>query len=250
MLFDGVAQLYDSCRLGYPTELVEHLLTTAGLSDGSAILEVGCGTGQLTDQLARRHYDVTAIDIGPAMLAGARRRVGAGVRFRLSSFEQLTSADDSFDLVVSAAAFHWIDPEVRFDKAARLLRPRGWLAVLGCAERYDDPFGAALLDLWVARSDDRGAWLPEPGSTDADAFAASGLFEKSVVVSRAERLALPIEVVIGLENTRATSLSWPAEVTRRFTEELRRRLSSCVEVPLTRETSLTMARIRSRTQSP
>lgn len=52
------------------------------------------------------------------------------------------------------------------------------------------------------------------------------------------------DAVLGLENTRATPLSWPADARRAFTEELRAQLGSAAEVPLTRHTSLTMARIR------
>ncbi|MDA8322886.1 MAG: methyltransferase domain-containing protein [Actinomycetota bacterium] len=44
--------------------------------------------------------------------------------------------DASFDLVISSAAFHWIEPDVAFSKSARLLRLGGWLALLGAEERY------------------------------------------------------------------------------------------------------------------
>ena len=54
-------------------------------------------------------------------------------------------------------------------------------------------------------------------------------------------MRLPVEVVIGVENTRATSLSWGEDGRRRFTEELRRHLRSRSDVGLTQETSLTMA---------
>jgi ubiquinone/menaquinone biosynthesis C-methylase UbiE len=125
-LFDGVAQLYDATRPGYPAEIVEFLAATAGAGTGSAMLEVGCGTGQLTRDLARLGFDLTAIDIGPAMVAMARRALAdAPVSFRTCSFEDFAAADWSFDLIVSATAFHWIDPEVRFSKSARLLRPGG-----------------------------------------------------------------------------------------------------------------------------
>jgi ubiquinone/menaquinone biosynthesis C-methylase UbiE len=74
-LFDGVAQLYDDSRLGYPDEIVEFAVATAGVGPGSDVLEVGCGTGQLTQGLARFGFRLTAIDIGPSMIAAARRRL-------------------------------------------------------------------------------------------------------------------------------------------------------------------------------
>ncbi len=133
-LFDAVAQLYGATRPGYPAGIVEFLAATAGVGPGSSVLEVGCGTGQLTADLARYGFNLTAIDIGPAMIATAREALAdAAVLFRACSFEDFAAADSSFDLIVSATAFHWIDPEVRFSKSARLLRPGGWLALLEVA---------------------------------------------------------------------------------------------------------------------
>ena len=86
---------------------MEFVAATAGLGPGAAVLEVGCGTGQLTERLAGSGFRLTAIDIGPSMVAAAQRRLaGAGVSFQVTSFEDLAAADASFDLVISSAAFH------------------------------------------------------------------------------------------------------------------------------------------------
>jgi hypothetical protein len=61
-----------------------------------------------------------------------------------------------------------------------------------------------------------------------------------------QRLVLSAETVVDVENTRATSLSWPEQARREFTTELRRHLSSQTEVHLTQETSLAMARVITR----
>jgi ubiquinone/menaquinone biosynthesis C-methylase UbiE len=241
-LFDGVAELYDTSRRGYPDGLVEFMVATAGLGEGGRALEVGCGTGQLTGQLARRGCDVTAIDIGPSMVAGARRRLGrASVRFAVVSFEDFEGDDGSFDLVVSATAFHWVDPEVKFDKTARLLRPGGWLALLATGERYDDPFGTALLEMWVARSDDGGAWVKQKKLADTRIITSTGLFGQPLEKTHAERITLPAEVVIGVESTRATFLSWDPDTRRSFTEQMRRHLDGLPSVNLTQQTTLTIA---------
>jgi 2-polyprenyl-3-methyl-5-hydroxy-6-metoxy-1,4-benzoquinol methylase len=240
-LFDGVAQLYAASRRGYPAELVDFVVTTAGLAADSAVLEVGCGPGQLTEHLARYGFNVTAIDIGPSMVAAARRRLaGSAVSFQVTSFEDFTAAEASFDLICSGTAFHWVDPEVKFSKPARLLRPGGWLALLATEERFDDPLGAALSRMWAARSDDTRA---RTRPAEAEIIADSGWFDEPVERTHAQRMVLPTETVIGVENTRAIVLSWPEDVRQSFTDELRHYLRSHTEVPLTQLTSLTMARV-------
>jgi ubiquinone/menaquinone biosynthesis C-methylase UbiE len=246
-LFDSVAQLYDASRLGYPGAIVELAVATAGLGVGSAVLEVGCGTGQLTQRLACFGFRLTAIDLGPSMIDAARRRLaGSAVLTEVASFEDFAGPDASFDLIVSGTAFHWVDPEVRFRKPARLLRPGGWLALLETGERYDDPFGAALRGMWAARSDDGGARLRGPHFADTEIIAGTGLFETPVHQAPTQRIVRSAEAVVGVEDTGATSLSWPDDIRREFTEELRHHLRSQAEVRLTQETCLTMARILPR----
>jgi ubiquinone/menaquinone biosynthesis C-methylase UbiE len=237
-LFDRVARLYQDSRPGYPGHMVQFVVDTAGLDSASTVLEIGCGTGQLTESLARFGFGLTAIDIGASLVAEARGHVDA-VSFQVSFFEDLEADDASFDLIISAAAFHWIDPEVRFAKSARLLRPGGWLALLDIDERYDDPFGAALDSMWAARNDTGGAWVKR--APDAEVIAATGLFGEPVSRTDTQRATRPADVVIGVENTRATSLSWPEATRLRFTREMRDSLGSATEAHLTLRTVVTMA---------
>ena len=162
LLFDGVAGLYDATRRGYPAEIVSTIFSTAAIGPGAAVLEIGCGTGQFTRQLAGRALDVTAIDIGAAMVAAARRNVAdPGARFQVCSFEDFTGSGP-FDLIVSATAFHWIDPAIGLAKAARLLRPGGWLALLATGERYPEPLRTQLRDLWMKYSHQNASWAGQP----------------------------------------------------------------------------------------
>jgi ubiquinone/menaquinone biosynthesis C-methylase UbiE len=242
-LFDGVADRYQRARPGYPAHIADFIGATAGIGPGAAVLEVGCGTGQLTERLAYSSFRLTAIDPGPSMVAAARRRLAdAGVRFEVTSFEELNAPEGSFDLVISGTAFHWIDPGVAFAKPARLLRPGGWLALADTHEHYDDPLGAALDDLWVTHGDTGGAWERRP--SDPAVIAASGLFGPAACLDDRQRAILPAAGVVALESTRAAFLTWPPETRRRFTEDLRALLEPAPQVDLTRHTSVTMAQAR------
>jgi 2-polyprenyl-3-methyl-5-hydroxy-6-metoxy-1,4-benzoquinol methylase len=131
------------------------------------VLEIGCGTGQLTRQLAGRAFDLTAIDIGAAMVRTARSNVAdTTARFQVCSFEDFADTGP-FDLIVSATAFHWIDPGVGLAKAARLLRPMGWLALLTTGERYPEPLQSRLRELWVRHSRQSGEWADQPAWLEA-----------------------------------------------------------------------------------
>jgi len=79
-LFDGAARLYQATRPGYPRELAGFVAATAGAGAGTPVLEVGCGTGQLTERLMPFGFALTAIDIGASMIEVARERVaGDGI---------------------------------------------------------------------------------------------------------------------------------------------------------------------------
>ena len=131
-VFDAVAEAYDRERPSYPDELVDAACSLAALGAGSRVLEVGCGTGKLTEALVARGLAVDAVDPGANMIAFARKRVRDAdtVEFHLGRFEELALPEQVFDAVFSAAAFHWIDPKVGWAKAARCLRPGGTLALI------------------------------------------------------------------------------------------------------------------------
>lgn len=249
-LFGAIADRYQDSRPGYTDSVLAFIAATARLGAGSPVLEVGCGTGQLTQPLAALGVNLTAIDIAPSMVAAARRQLAASavgfpaVEFQVTSFEGFATGDCGrsgahFDLIISGAAFHWIDPEVRFGKAARLLRPGGWLALAGSQDRYDDPVGAGLAALWAARDDSGGAWLN--AVPERQAIAATGLFAEAVGRRETQRLTLPAGTVLDVERTRATYLSWPEGTRREFTAELAKLLRPHPEISLTRWTTVTMA---------
>lgn len=247
ILFDTVAPLYQAWRQGYPKEVVKWMAETAGLGEGSAVLEVGCGTGQLTAVLAQHPFAVTAIDISAAMIEVARQLVcSPDVAFVAVPFEEFIAPEGSFDLVVSATAFHWIDPAVFWAKSARLLRTDGWLALADVGETYDDPLRSALQNAWIRHTAAAGAWA-SGHLTVAKQLAASGMFDAAEETSHTERVDLSHDAVLGVEQTRATYLDYDPETRSSFDVDLRKALSGHSTVPTTIGTSVTMARVRRKT---
>lgn len=129
--FDRAAQLYDQVRPGYPEELFEDVVSLSGIPAGGRVLEVGCGTGQATLPFARRGYEILCVEVGENLAAVARNNAAGYPRLevRTGDFEEISLPEEAFDLLVSATAFHWLDPTVAYPKAARSLKPGGSIAL-------------------------------------------------------------------------------------------------------------------------
>jgi ubiquinone/menaquinone biosynthesis C-methylase UbiE len=132
MVFDEIAAEYDRYRPTYPDELVGRACQVAGIGSGDHVLEVGCGSGQLTRSLVARGLHVTALEPGKSLIALARQNLdGAGeVEFVNAQFEDASLPREQFQAVFSASAFHWVDPKVSWQKTADVLAPGGTLALV------------------------------------------------------------------------------------------------------------------------
>jgi ubiquinone/menaquinone biosynthesis C-methylase UbiE len=131
-VFDDVAAEYDRNRPMYPDKLVDQACQIAGIGDGDPVLEIGCGSGQLTRSLAARGLHVTALEPGRNLMALARKNLkGAGaVTFVNARFEDASFPHEHFRAVFSASALHWVDPAVSWRKIADVLVPGGTLALI------------------------------------------------------------------------------------------------------------------------
>jgi ubiquinone/menaquinone biosynthesis C-methylase UbiE len=151
-VFDGLAESYDARRSGYPSELVATAVRLAGLDRGSRVVEVGCGTGKLTEELVACGLRIEAVDPGRNLIELARRRVNDSelVRFHLGRFEDVSLPERRFDAIFAASAFHWVDPSLGWAKAAALLRPGGTFALLQPIGVRDAVNGEVLDELAAA----------------------------------------------------------------------------------------------------
>jgi SAM-dependent methyltransferase len=112
--------------------VVDAVITSSHLHEGSSVLEIGCGTGQLSVPLAQKGVYLLAIELGPHLAAHARRNLERFplAQVEVSSFEDWPLPSQKFDAVVCASAFHWLDPDIRFSKSAKALRPGGFLTIV------------------------------------------------------------------------------------------------------------------------
>ena len=132
-VFNEVPELYDRVRPSYPADLFADLVAVSGIDERSSVLEVGCGTGQATRPLAEHGCQVTAVEPGAGLAEFARQRLAglSNINIEASTFEAWDACDRSFDLLVAASSWHWIDPSIGWRRAHDVLRPGAWMALLG-----------------------------------------------------------------------------------------------------------------------
>jgi ubiquinone/menaquinone biosynthesis C-methylase UbiE len=136
--FARVAEEYERGRPGYPREAIEWLLGGEPLD----VLDLGAGTGKLTEALLDGGHRVIAVEPLEQMRAILTARL-PGASALAGTAEDLPLKDASVDAVTVGAAFHWFDERAALAEIARVLRPPGVLGLLGNA------FDTSLP--WVAR---------------------------------------------------------------------------------------------------
>jgi SAM-dependent methyltransferase len=200
---------YDRARPPYPPFVFTTLVDRCGLERGTAVLEIGAGTGKATAPVLELGADpLVAVEPNAALAAYLAERTAAAparVDIRVEPFETVEVPSASFDLAMAATSFHWIDPDVGLAKVARSLRPGGWWAawwnLYGDPDR-DDPFHLATQDLLAA--------VP-PSISDAP--------ERPWYALDAERRSAELEAA-GFEAPRQEVVRWVATFTTEAIVEL------------------------------
>lgn len=133
---------YDRARLAYPKRVYEILTTHCGLHPGSAVFEIGPGTGIATRELLRLGADpIILIERDRRLARFLRTRWGDRddrVQIAVAPFERVVLPSHGFDLGVAATSFHWLPERLALRKIARLLKPGGWWAAWN--NHYRDPY--------------------------------------------------------------------------------------------------------------
>lgn len=130
-VFKDVISDYEIARPGYPDELFNDIVQFSMLKNDANILEIGSGPGQATDFFVRNNYPITGLEIEEKQVHYLLEKYSEYNNFKsiCSSFEDYECKEESYDLICSATAFHWIRPEVGYPKAYNLLKEDGAIAV-------------------------------------------------------------------------------------------------------------------------
>ena len=149
--FDAIAVDYDRYRPRYPERLFDEIIEKGQLSQGARAIEIGAGTGIATTPLVDRGLIVTGLEPGPGMAALARAKLENRARVEVSRFEDWKPTE-SIQLVCAFNAWHWIQPDVGIDLAAKMLPLGGALAIVwtNVISWGEEPFESRLADAFGA----------------------------------------------------------------------------------------------------
>lgn len=227
--FDGDAAAYDGGRPPHPAWVFERLASQCGWGEGTRVLEVGPGTGQVTVPLAERGALVTAVELGANLAERLRANTSElPVEVVVGDFETIPlPRPGQFDLAVSANAFHWLDPVPALRRLAEALRPEGWLALWWNVFRdpgRPDPFSEAIQPVYrelIATGDRSAGAMPYALRHDAVRadIAAAKRFGPVSVDDRRSELSFTAEQVRAMF---ATYSEWRAQPEVRRSEALDR----------------------------
>lgn len=130
--FGKQSSVYDSARPKMPEEVIDYLFEFISESNPK-ILDVGCGTGIVSRQMAQKGALVLGTDVDPEMIEEAKAKNTENIQYKIAPTEKLPFPDESFDAVTAFSSFHWFANADASTEMFRVLKSGG---VVFVANRY------------------------------------------------------------------------------------------------------------------
>lgn len=128
--FNTVAAEYDKWSPTYVPDLYEDIFVYKQINQASNVLEIGIGTGQATAPILETGCTLTAVELGDKLAEFSRQKFREYKKFSVvnTAFQNFECSDNTFDLIYSARAFHWIPEEIGYVKVHQMLKSGGGFA--------------------------------------------------------------------------------------------------------------------------
>lgn len=128
--FNSIYYEYDKWRPTYVPELYKSIQEFKHIDKSTIALEIGIGTGQATLPILETGCLITAVELGDKLAQYTKKKYVDYKNFQVinTMFQDYTNEPNSFDLIFSASAFHWIPEKIGYEKVYALLKPGGVFA--------------------------------------------------------------------------------------------------------------------------
>ncbi|KAI0437531.1 S-adenosyl-L-methionine-dependent methyltransferase [Xylaria telfairii] len=149
-----VPALYDKYRPGYPDEVVDYLIHNLKIPSNASILEIGAGTGKLTEVLSSRlpASCITAMEPHPTMRAFLEQKRLKNVTVMDGLAQSIPLPDDVVDCILIAQAFHWFANIESLKEMNRVLKSAGGgLGLIWNMEDYNSPRSLPVQTEWESQ---------------------------------------------------------------------------------------------------
>lgn len=163
--FDTVADAYDHPSLSWFDKTARVINEAADIQQNQTVLDIACGTGKVTTELARHQHrpTVTAVDLSSGMLAQAKQKAAQyqldNIEFQQMAFEDMAFGE-TFDVAVCSFGIFFVNEmEDALAQFARQVKPGGRIILSTFAEGSFSPFSDAFMRLYG----EFGFDLPTPG---------------------------------------------------------------------------------------
>jgi trans-aconitate 2-methyltransferase len=176
------ANLYDS-KHDFVWKYGSDVVSLLALQRGERILDVGCGTGHLTAQIAESGAGVVGVDRSPEMIAAARKAF-PNLNFDITDARKMPF-ESEFDAVFSNATLHWIhEPLLVIEGVRKALRPGGRFVAefggKGNIRKMQNAFDRALEELHLSRAGEINPWY-YPSVAEYSALLEDSGFEVRLI---------------------------------------------------------------------
>lgn len=148
-MFNQAAEYYDKYRPGYPQEIIYSLISDTEITEGSDLLEIGCGSGKATEQLTGNGFNIFGIDPGEDLVRiGNEKFKNETINFVKGRFEEYDFEQKKFDVIYAAQSFHWVPQPIGYKKSVDILKDNGYLALFwNMYILYDNDLDKELLEI-------------------------------------------------------------------------------------------------------
>ncbi|MEU4344090.1 class I SAM-dependent methyltransferase [Nocardia sp. NPDC023852] len=218
--FGAHAAAYAEHRPDYPAAAIQWALKPIAHKQAPVVLDLGAGTGKLTEGLLAAGATVIAVEPDAEMRAELVRRLPEVTTYD-GAAESIPLPNSSVDAIVAGQAFHWFDQQRAFPELARVLCDGGVFAALWNTDDMRVDWVAGLAR--VARSDTSSP-LPKSGDDELPAHALFQDFEHAEFPHAHRRTAESLAATIGTYSyTLVVSAQQRTDVLGRITDYLRSR---------------------------